>query len=287
MPSTPPHSTVTVTARSTWRIRLARELPRYLLQALAIVGLLASARFAIAPPRPPSARVATPSADLPDRAGEGFASLFARRYLSWDSRDPEAHRLALVPYLSSSMAPEAGVEPPQVGEQRVQWTQVVQVRTVAAHRHAYTVAVQTDRSGLLYLNVTVARDTDGALALGSYPAFVGAPVSTTAVMPGGAREVEDPALQTVVVRALRNYLSGSQSELDADLAPAARVSLPAAPLTLLTLDGLDWSADGRSVLAETRARDGNGAQYTLAYELDVLQSAGRWEVSAIQMDPET
>jgi hypothetical protein len=54
-----------------------------------------------------------------------------------------------------------------------------------------------------------------------------------------------------------------------------------------TLDSLDWSSHGRSVLAVVRARDRRDAQYTLAYELEVVSSAGRWEVTAIQMNPDT
>jgi hypothetical protein len=269
-----------------WRIRLARELPRHLLQALAVMGLLASARFAIAPPRPVIARSRPSSAALVDRAAEGFASLFARRYLTWDSRDPEAHRLALAPYLSSSMEAEAGLQPPESGEQQVQWTQVVQARIASTSEHVYTVAVQTDSDGLLYLTVSVVREGDGSLALGGYPAFVGAPASAGAASPGRLREVEDVTLTTVVRRAMRNYLAGSASELDADLAASAHVSLPGTPLEMQALEGLDWSPDGRSVLAVVHARDPRGAQYTLGYELDVVSSAGRWEISAIQMNPD-
>jgi hypothetical protein len=287
VPSALPHATVTLTPRSMWRIRLARELPRYLLQGLALAGLLASARFAIAPPRPVIARASTPSSALVDRAAEGFASLFARRYLTWDSRDPEAHRLALAQYLSSSMEAEAGLQPPTSGEQRVQWTQVVQARAATPGEHVYTVAVQTDAGGLLYLTVGVVREADGSLALAGYPAFVGAPASTGAASPGHLREVEDSALETVVTRTLRNYLGRAESELAADLAPGAHVSLPGVTLALQSLSSLDWSPDGRSVLAIVRARDERGAQYTLAYELDVLSSAGRWEVTAIQMNPDT
>lgn len=286
MPSAPPHATVTVTPRSMWRIRLARELPRYLLQGLAVAGLFASARFAIAPPPPVIARASSPSSTLVDRAAEGFASLFARRYLTWDSRDPEAHRLALASYLSSSMEAEAGLQPPESGEQQVQWAQVVQARAAAPGEHVYTVATQTDTGGLLYLSVRVEREADGRLALGGYPAFVGAPASTAAVSSGRLREVEDPALQTVVKRALRNYLACAESELDADLATGAHVSLPGVALALQSLDSLDWSPGGHSVLAVVRAHDERGAQYTLGYELAVLLSAGRWEVSTIQINPD-
>src|ERR1700735_752707 len=127
-----PQAHVSVMPKSMWRIRLARELPRYLLQALAVVGLLASARFAVAPPRPILARSSTSGSAAADRAAEGFATLFARAYLDWDSRDPEAHRLALAPFVGSWMEPEAGLQLPEGGEQRVQWTQVVQARAVAS-----------------------------------------------------------------------------------------------------------------------------------------------------------
>jgi Conjugative transposon protein TcpC len=287
MSSAQSHAKVTITQRSIRRIRLAHELPRYLLQGLALVGLLASARFALDPPRPVIARSSTPSSALVDRAAEGFASLFARRYLTWDSRNPEAHRLALAPYLSSSMETEAGLQPPQSGEQQVLWTEVVQTRSAASDEHVYTVAAQTDTGGLLYLTVSVVREPAGTLALAGYPAFVGAPAWAASTPPGRMREVEDAALTTVVTRALRNYLARAESELDADLIAQAHVTLPADPLSLQSLQSLNWFSDGRSVLAVVRAGDEHGARYTLAYELDVISTAGRWEVSAIETNPDT
>jgi hypothetical protein len=281
------HATVTVSSRSIRRIRLARELPRHLLQGLALTGILASARFAIAPPRPTIARVSTPGAEFVDRAAEGFATLFARRYLTWNSSDPEAHRLALASFIDSSMEAEAGMQPPERGEQQVQWTQVVQARAPGPHEYVYTVAVQTDTAGLLYLTVSVVREAGGQLALASYPAFVGAPATSAAALPEHLREVEDPELETVVTRALRNYLDGSESELAADISAGARVSFPGLPLVLESVDSLDWSTAGRSVLIVVRARDERGAQYTLGYELDVVDDARRWEVSAIQMSPDS
>ncbi len=277
---------VSVTPRSIWRIRLARELPRYLLKALAVMGLLASARFAIAPPRPVVARTSASAFATNDRAAEGFAMLFARSYLSWDSRDPEAHRIALAAFVGSWMEPEAGLQPPESGEQQVRWTQVVQARALASGEQLYTVAAQTDTAGLMYLTVGVVRRA-GELALAGYPAFVGAPAATGAIAPAHLHEVEEPALETVVTRALHNYLARAESELDADLAEGARVSLPTQIFALQSLDSLDWSSGGRSVLATLRARDERGAQYTLAYELGVRLSAGRWEISAIQTNPDS
>lgn len=281
----PARPTVTIATRPLWQIRLARELPRYLVCALAVMGLAASARFAIAPPRP--VRAPTPRLNPPDLAAEGYASLFARLYLTWDAQDPEAHQRALAPFAGAGMSADAGLQPPSGGEQRVQWTQVVQEREPAAGEHVYTVAAQTDTAGLQYLTVSVVREAGGSLALAGYPAFVGAPASSPAQAPPHLREVEDPALATVVERALRNYLAASAGELAADLTSGAHVSLPGPALALQSVQHLQWSSGGDSVLAVVQAQDARGAQYTLGYELDVVRQEGRWEVSAVQMDPDT
>ena len=280
---------VTVTTRPLWRTRLARELPRMLLLGVSFAGLAASARYAIAPPHPPTpvrAQVATPPRDL---AAEGFAQLFARRYLSWEADDPEAHQRALAAYVGAGMEPGAGLQTPSGGEEQVQWTEVVQERTAApAELRVYTVAAQTDSAGLVYLTVSVARTRSGVLELAGYPAFVGAPVAGSASGGGALSEVSDAALQTVVERALRNYLADSAAELAADLTSAARVSLPAQALRLESVQRLDWSPEGgQAVSATVQAQDARGARYTLAYALDVTRVAGRWEIAAIQMNPYT
>jgi hypothetical protein len=103
---------------------------------------------------------------------------------------------------------------------------------------------------------------------------------------GHLREVNEPALATVVRRVLRNYLAASSGELEADLTGGARVSLPSLPLTVESMQRLDWASEGSAVLATVQAQDGRGVQYTLAYELDVVREQGRWEVSAVQTDPD-
>jgi hypothetical protein len=277
---------VAVTSHPLWRIRLSRELPRYLLCALSVAGLAASVRFAVAPPRalaPAAARfVPAPR----DAAAEGYAALFARRYLTWDAAEPQASARSLQPFLDSEMEPDAGLELPTSGQQTVEWVEVVQERTPLAGEHVYTLAAQTDPAGLLYLTVSVTHTAGGALALAGYPAFVGAPAAGPAQAGQHLREVTDPALATVVQRALRNYLAGSSSELAADLTNGARVSLPGLPLNLESVQRLDWTLDGSSVLAVVQAQDERGVQYTLAYELDVAREQGRWEVSAVQTDPD-
>jgi hypothetical protein len=283
-----PLATVTIARRPLWRIRLARGLPRYVIYVLALAAALASARFALDPPHAvlPATLLRRPPAE--DLAAEGFATLFTRAYLSWEAQHPEAREHALAPFVGPGMDADAGLQPPPSGEQRVQWTQVVQQRSPLAGEIVYTVAADTDTAGLLYLTVSVLSKSGGTLALAGYPAFVGPPASGPAQTDadGRLREVSEPALATVVERALRNYLAGSPSELAADLAPGARVSLPGIALALQSLQSLQRAPGPGAVLALVQAQDQRGASYTLAYELDVLRAQGRWEISAIQIDPD-
>lgn len=270
-----------------WRIRLKREMPRYLLCGAAIAGLGASARFAIAPPRTATARASAPVARR-DPAAEGYAVLFVRRYLSWNAAEPQASEHALEAFLPGGLESGGGFVPPATGEQKVQWAEVVQEREDEPGVHYYTVAAQTDTAGLLYLSVGVRRSASGALELTGFPAFVGAPAATVATPHAQhLREATEPALRTVVERALRNYLAGSYEDLSADLAASAHVSLPSMPLTLEVLQRLTWTEPGSAVLALVQARDSRGGQYSLAYELDVVRAQGRWEIAAVQMEPDS
>ncbi len=279
-------SRVTIDTRRLWRVRLAHELPRYALYALALTGLAASARFTIAPPVPRVPAADTRHPAPADEAAEGYAALFARRYLAWNAGEPQASTQGLEAFVGRGMEADLGLELPQQGEQRVEWVEVVQAREPAPGEHVYTVAAQTDSAGLLYLTVPVARTADGAVTLAGYPAFVGPPAAEPDQSAEHLREVSDPALATVVQRALRNYLDASESELAADLAAGASVSLPAMPMVLDSLQRLVWAQEGSAVLATVQVSESRGARYTLAYELDVLRAQGRWEISAVQTDPD-
>lgn len=277
---------VSVTARSLWRMRLSAAVPRYLLCFAASLGLLASARFAIDPPHAVSRPVTVRTTLPPDRAAEAFATLFARRYLTWNAAEPQASERGLEAFAGAGIEPGLGLQLPASGEQRVQWAEVAQSRQEAPNELVYTVAAQTDTAGLLYLTVPVTRTAGGGLALGGYPAFVGPPASTSARVVAGLREVREPGLATVVQRALRNYMANAYGELAADLTSNARVTLPDLALTIESMPHLDWAQEGSAVLATVQAEDARGVQYTLAYELDVTREQGRWEISAVQMDPD-
>jgi len=281
----PVNPAVTVTSHALWQIRVVRELPRYLLAAVAIAGLAASARFAIAPPRGPQVVAAQHEPPPRDPGAEGFATLFARRYLSWNASNPESSGGALEPFGGPGIEAGGGITPPAVGEEHVEWAEIVQERNEGGGQHVFTVAVQTDTAGLLYLTVNVARAASGELQLVSYPALVGAPSAGPARSPARLVEVADKGLATVIERGLRNYLGDVPGDLAADLASGARVSPPTQALSLESIERLDWSSDRSSVLAVVRAQDRRGVRYTLAYELEVIRAQGRWEIAAVEMDP--
>ncbi len=278
------HAQVRVRPRPLWLLQLGPSVTRNLVRIAALMGLLASTRFAVDPPRPSMVR--PPVAQQADLAGQGYATLFVRRYLTWDSSAPDEHRQGLQGFTGPDADPDFGLRPPPAGHQSVLWAQVVQSRTESGSERVYTIAAQTDTAGLVYLTVPVVREASGSLALGGFPAFVGAPASVPATDPVSAlHDVEDLALTAVVERALGNYLAGASSELASDLSAAARVALPEQPLTLQRLQELKWSPDRGSVIAVAQAARADGAVFTVAYEMDVLRVAGRWEISAIQMDP--
>ncbi len=281
----PRSPTVTVRSRALWRIQLVRALPRYVLAALSAAGLAASLRFAIAPPHAPHEVPVRGAQPVRDEGAEGFATLFARTYLSWDASHPPQASGPLAAFAGPGIEADGGMTPPPSGEEQVEWAEVVQERDVGSGVRVFTVAVQTDSAGLLYLAVNVARSPGGGLQLGGYPALVGAPTTGPARALPHLTEVRDQGLETVLERALRNYLADSPGELAADLARGARVAPPTLALSLESIEHLDWTPDGSSVLALIRAQDGRGARYTLAYELEVVRAQGRWEISAVEMDP--
>jgi hypothetical protein len=55
-----------------------------------------------------------------------------------------------------------------------------------------------------------------------HPAFLGPPVTSTAAVTDQATDVDDEALQRIVERALRNYLSASRDERLACMCASAK-----------------------------------------------------------------
>jgi hypothetical protein len=146
------------------------------------------------------------------------------------------------------------------------------------------VAARTDEGKTLHLIVPVARDDSGFLYLAGYPALVGAPpVSGEATLPVG-EEVADEQLETVVTRALTNYLAGARENLLADLTPDAVVSIPDVRLHVSSVEPPTWVEPNRRVAVLVTASDEKNNSWTLRYELDV-RLGGRWYVRGIEADP--
>jgi len=251
---------------------------------LSVLGIVASARVAIAPPER-SATPPRPGGGEADLAAESYAVQFARQFLSWSADAPNGDG-TLEGFTGDGLEPNAGLVPPARGAERVEWAEAVQAREPQAGTHVFTIAAETVPLGLRYLAVPVERTPSGSLALAGYPAFVGAPASVPASTPARLAGVTDASLALVVRRALGNYLADSSAELAADLGEGTRVSPPSPGLRLLSLSGLEWAPGGGAVVATARVSGALGARYTLSYEIDVLRSQGRWEITAIETDPD-
>ncbi len=276
---------VVIRPRSIRRLRFDGSLSRWLFTAAALVGIASCVRYAIVPPRP---HVPPPSrAPHVDQGAEAYAVAFARAYLTVDARDPHQHARALAPFVDPNGDPDGGYSPPEDLTQSVSWATIVQSRPSELGGQTYTVAAQTTASGLLYLTVTVRRDSAAALQLVGLPALVGPPESRPAQEASGdtlAAVVESDVAE-VTTRALRNYLAGDSNDLRADLSTSAVVSLPTTPLRLQRTQSLVWDPSGRAVLATVDATDPRGGLFQLTYEIDVDRSGARPYVSAIQTNP--
>ncbi len=270
---------VTLEPRRMWRLRASFGATRWVLCAVALAGVLATARNAIAPPH--DTLVVTPAPHTADARSQWFALSFARAYLAW-SPDRAVRQAALSAFLGPSLDPDAGVTFAG-GSQQPRWLAVAGELDRPGGERDYTVAAGIGADTVVYLAVAVARGSHGAEVLARYPALVGAPVPERASRLDGAgvAAITNPLAVAVLDRALRNYVDASEENLAADLAPHAIV-VPIAPgLSLRRV--LRLAAQGpESVLATVAVADARGNVFTLAYELKVALLGGRWEITQIR-----
>jgi hypothetical protein len=278
MSSERPRARVTVAPRRLWSLRASLGATRWVLYLVAIVGVLATARNAIAPPH--ERVVVTSTEHQPDAAAEWFALSFARAYLTWTS-NPATHETALAPFVGVGADSDAGLTPAAGSSERVSWVAVAGEHDAVAGERDYTIAAGLASGATRYLAVAV--DAAGTPTLMRYPALVAPPPPAPAVALDGSGlpPVTDAALVAVLTRALTNYIGSSSENLAADLAPGARVAPVAKGLTLraiprLAIQGAD------SVLAVVTAADAEGDVFTLGYEVALAQLGGRWEITGIQ-----
>jgi hypothetical protein len=189
---------------------------------------------------------------------------------------------ALRPFLAQGIDSDAGLVPAPETADSVGATQVAEESRAGSIIDVLVVAETTE--GTQYLSVPVKRDEQGLLSVISYPALVGPPATDPTEGALWLSPVEDQGLETMVSRALRNYLTGQGVNLRADLAAGAVVSLPPAPLKVGEFDSVGWLVPRRTVAVQVEAEDERGAELTLTYQVGVVRR-GRWYIDSIQVDP--
>ena len=265
-------------------MRLLARAPRLLAVTVAVVLALAGLRTVVfGAPAPKIERFYERASN--NIGTEAFAEDFARTYLTWNgSGDTQAYGQSLALY-NPQFADSQGVQPSNAPE-RVSWASVVQDQPSALEgSRIVTVELQLvpgDRT--VYLAVPVNRAQSGALTVTTWPSFVGAPAVQSAPTMPSLTAVTDPNLITVVTRAITNYLAGDENDLQADLAPGARVTYPAQQLQVSGPPVSVQSTGPGGVLVTVRATDAQGASYTLAYEVGV-ELTDRWYVDSIEVIP--
>ena len=272
---------VTLERRRLWSVRASRAIARWLLCALALAGIAASVRSAIAPAAPRTVAVVS-TRPTSDAAAQWFALQFARAYLTWTA-DASLRERALAPFLGAGQSAAAGAVAAPGGAEHVRSVAIADEHAGAVGNESdYTVAATVDSGAVRYLMVAVQRGPGGGEQLARYPALVGAPtpVPSTSLDGSGLPSLAVPALAAVLDRALRNYLAGSGENLAADLAVGARVTPVAPGLSFAAVARLAVEPTG-GVLATVLVADAGGETYTLSYEVSVVELGGRWEITDI------
>jgi hypothetical protein len=275
----PNRAKVTLRPRRLWSLRASLAATRWVLYAVAAVGVAATVRNTLDPPVSRVVRVVT--RPVSDVSSAWFALSFARAYLTWSS-DPTTPQPGVTSFMAPDGEQDAGLEIGPNSAERVIWTAVAAEQNGADGDRAYTIAAATG-AGVRYLVVVVGRGAQGLPVLAQYPTLVGPPgFDEASSLDGGALPaVTDPAAKAVVDRALSNYLTGSSENLAADLAEGAQVAPVAGGLTPRGIQRLVLEPSG-SVLATLRAADAQGDVFTLTYELSLVEIHGRWEIARIE-----
>lgn len=268
-------------------LRFRTNLPRYVLYAVALVAIVRAVLPESSAPQPKPAP-ANPAASV-DLPAQSLAVQFTRAYLTYSASHQQARVNALASLVgknSAALNQTAGVILPIRGSDRVTSAQLVSQQSAPGGTE-YTVQADTTTDGVVYLAVTVARHA-GGLSLVGEPALVGAPRVSAAVQDPASRAgraVSDSSVTTTVTRALKNYLSGNEQNLQSDLATGVSLTVPSMTLKHIQISQIDWLTQGRSVGVSVQANDKSGATYTLHYtvalERQPSPGGSRWFVSGI------
>lgn len=211
------------------------------------------------------------------------AERFARLYLE----DPSP--TALAPFLAEGAKVGAGRPPSAEGAEVAQADALV-ITHLGDGRVVVTVSCELRDSRTLLLTVPIVRQgADEAAVLGA-PSMVAMPASAGAD-PESPRPIvgaEAAAIHQLVAKFLPAYLSsGSSQDLSYLLAPGAEVVPLGGEQKLLSVGeaeqlGGDEGAR-KDLVVEARVEDPDGgAEYPLAYRLEVVRRGGRWYVAAVE-----
>jgi hypothetical protein len=267
---------------------MAKRLGRAVLWLLVLVLLLRGAASVVGPRTASvvrSAPTTTPAA-WPDDGARAFAADFARAYLTYDPKDPEASATAVRafvgPELASSVAPEYVEDMPRRAVGSVSVARVVRVDD----SHAVVTVAASATGGTQYLAVPVARDAWGGLvvsdlpSLAAPPARAALPVVAVESLPAGERG----AIEDVVTRFMRAYLAGDAGGLGYLVPAGVRIGALGQRHELVDVTGLALAVPAagrvREVLVTVRARDAAGVTYGLRYRLRLVRE-DRWLVAAV------
>lgn len=266
-------------SRNLAHARLLARAPRIAIIGAGVLLAFGGLRSAIAPPAPtagPTVIVrSAPAAVAP------FAEAYVRDLLTWDATDPGERERRLAAYLADGLDPDGGIAPVPGRSQRPEWT-VASTARAAERRSGWRVAVLT---GLpdgrrMTLVVPVTTGAGGSLVVSDYPSLSALAARGTARAVEWNDTVEDAELERVVERALRNYLAGRAGDLQADLAPGARITTPETASRLVRVEELAWQQHGRRVAVLAAAELPHGTRLRLRFHL-ALERDGRWFVAAI------
>lgn len=263
--------------RTLARARLIARAPRIALLTVTGVLALAGLRAAIAPARPAS--TAAVSVVAPPGSVEPFAEAFVRDYLTWTATDTGQRETRLTAYLSGDLDQSGGLAPTPGTSQRPAWTAAGAPRPSARGRWQVTVIAALPNGRRLTLSVPITAGRTG-LTVTDYPAVTALTGRAHHQADRYTQTVDDPELQRVTQRAVRNYLDGNAADLQADLAPGSRITTPDTQSQLQSIDEIAWQQPARTlaVLATTQLPGGTRIQTRL--HLTAVRQT-RWFISAI------
>ena len=273
---------VQISHRRLRRARVAGGAPRIALYAVATV-LCAAGLASIVRGHKTINETFVSSGHGFDLAAAGYATEFARAYLTYSIARPDARTEALSRFTNSMLDNEAGVTPE--GNQTVSWADAIQEQARPGGAEVVTVAAQTSAAPTpQYLAVPVVRESSGGLAIANDPSFVGPPTVAERYEAATQQPVTDSNLSAMATRVVTNYLDDNALDLQADLAPGAQVSLPTVALTVQHVTSVTWASGTNTVQVDVQARNSAGTTFSLAYLIGVADRE-RWYATSIAVNP--